>query len=318
MPTLDTVLHSTMERSRKKLMLASFQSNAFMAWAFANNRIEIEKGGRKITNPLITGRNPNGTTYSYYEDVPVAQTDEFDTVEYTWSRYAHTVIISDQEEDENRGDEVIFKILRGKMIAMEESIKENFSSYLYGAGVGDDPLGLSALIPDDPTTGTLGGIDRATETQWRTSSYQFAGALTATNIEEAMDDIGMDLSQKGDKPSLILAGRNIYRLYRAAARDKVMIPLTELKNGKRMFDLGFGGATHNNVPILYDETCPVNKMYFINDKYLRLHVLGHVNMKVKKLVAPWNVDAVGRRTVWQGQFCLWNAHRKHAVVDNAA
>ena len=313
---LDTVLHSVLEKSRRKLIMASIKSNALQAWAFATNRVEFEDGGYNITNPLITGRNPNVTSYEYYDTLPVNQTNEFETVEYRWSRVAGSVIISDQEEDENRGEAAIFKLMKAKMQVLEESIKEKFSEYLYGAGAGTDPYGLSALIPDDPTTGTLGGINRATETQWRTSSYDFNGGLDETVIEEAFDDILMDLTMKGDKPDIILCGRNIYRAYRAAVRDKVTIPLTETGNGKRMMDLGFTGLSHQNIPMVYDEDCPVNKAYFINSKYLRLHILRHVNMKVKELAAPWNLDASGRRVVWQGQWCLWKAFRTHGVLIN--
>lgn len=316
MTTLATVLHSTITRSRKKLIMASIKSNAFMAWAFANDRVEFEDGGKDITNPLTVGRNPNVSSYEYYGTLPITQTSEFTTVSYGWSRVAGTVIISDQEQDENSGAQQIFKLLKAKMDVLEESIKEKFSSYLYGAGGGTDPYGLAALIPDDPTTGTLGGINRATEAQWRTSSYDFAGGLNETNIEEAYDDVLMDLTLKGDKPTIILAGRNHYRMYRAAVRDKVTIPLSELGKGKGMVDLGFNGIAHQTVPIIYDEDCPVDRAYFINDKYLRLHMLRAVNMKVKELVAPWNIDAVGRRIVWQGQFCLWKAYRAHAVVND--
>ena len=129
-------------------------------------------------------------------------------------------------------------------------------------------------------------------------------ALTSTNIEEVFDDILMDLTLKGDKPTVILCGRNIYRAYRQAVRDKFTIPLSEGTAGKRMFDLGFEGCMHNGIPLMYDEDCPVSYAYFINDTYLRLHMLRGVNMKVKELVAPWNVDAVGSRVVWQGQWCL--------------
>lgn len=315
---LDTVLHAVLEKSRRKLILASIKSNALQAWAFATGRVEFEDGGYNITNPLTTGRNPNVTSYEYFDTLPVAQTNEFNTVEYRWSRVAGSVIISDQEEDENKGDAAIFKLMKAKMEVLEESIKEKFSEYLYGAGAGSDPNGLAALIPDDPTTGTLGGINRVTEGQWRTSSYDFGSALDETVIEEAFDDILMDLTMKGDKPDIILCGRNIYRAYRAAVRDKVTIPLTETGNGKRMMDLGFTGLSHQNVPLVYDEDCPVNKAYFINSKYLRLHILRHVNMKVKELAAPWNLDASGRRVVWQGQWCLWKAFRTHAVLINDA
>ena len=192
--------------------------------------------------------------------------------------------------------------MRTKIDVLEESIKEKFSEYLYASGAGTDPQGLGLLVPDDPTTGTVGNINRANETQWRTSAYDFNGNLDSTNIEEAFDDILMDLTLKGDKPDVILTGRNLFRHYRTAVRDKVVINLSESNSGKKMMD---------------DEDCPVNKAFFINSKYLRLHILKHVNMKVKELVAPWTIDAHGRRIVWQGQWCLWKAFRTHAVLINS-
>lgn len=313
---LASVLASTLTKSRKKLIMASIKSNALMAWAFANNRVEFEDGGHEITNPLTIGRNPNITSYQYFDEVPVAQTNEFTTVTYNWARVAGTVIISDQEEDENRGSAEIFKLMRAKVNVLEESIKEKFSEYLYGSGAGTDPQGLGNVIPVDPTTGTLGGINRATETQWRTSAYDFDGNLNSSNIEEAFDDIGLDLTLKGDKPDVMLVGRNIYRHYRTAVRDKIVINLSESNSGKKMMDLGFAGVRHGGLTMLYDEDCPVNYAYFINSKYLRLHILRHVNMKVKQLVSPWTVDAHGQRVVWQGQWCEWKAFRTHAVLVN--
>ena len=72
MPVLDTVLHSTLQKSRKKLIMASVRSHALMAWAFASGRIEYEDGGRHITNPITLGRNPNVDSYEYYDALPVA------------------------------------------------------------------------------------------------------------------------------------------------------------------------------------------------------------------------------------------------------
>ncbi len=314
--TLDTIVNATLDKSRRKLYMASIKSNALMAWMLASERVETEDGGANITNPLIVGRNGNVGTYQYYDSLPVAQSNEFATIGYGWSRFAGTFVISDQEVDENTGETALFKIITEKMKVLEESIGEKFSEYCYGAGGGTDPLGLAALIADDPTAGTLGGRSRVTDPQWRTSAYQFAGALDATNIEEALDDILMDLKLKNDKPSVLFMGRNNMRILRQAARDKFTIPLDQSKKGKAMFDLGFDGMTHNGIPIIYDEDCGVNRTYFINDKYIRAHVLKGVNMRRKDLIAPWTVDAIGKRVVWQGQFANWLCFRRHAVMRN--
>lgn len=315
MPVLANVLSTTMENSRRKLIVAAMQSNALMAWMFSSGRVEKEGGGYNITNPLLTGRNQYTGTYEYYDGIPLGQTNEFTKVEYGWSRFAGTVIISNQEVDENSGEVATTKLLAGKMEALELSIKERFSTYLYGAGVGTDPLGLAALIPDDPTIGTLGTINRAAEIQWRSSAYDFASALNSTNIEEGYDDVLLDLTQGVEKPKVIIAGRNQYRIYRAAARDKTVINLGEKQSGKRMVDLGFSGISHQGTPIVYDESCPVNKAYFINDTYMRMHILKDNNMKNVKLTAPWTTDGFGERVIWQGQFCTWKQYRTHAVVN---
>lgn len=316
---IEAVLHSTLEKSRKKLMFAAVKANAFYAYAMANDKVEYENGGREISNPLIVGRNPNVTSYEYYDELPVARTNEFNTVRYGWARVAGSVIISDQEVDENRGETEIFKILKGKMQVLEESIKEKFQSYLYGAGAGKDPNGLALLVPDNPETGVVGGIDRSTEKKWRTMSKSYAGSLTAENIEEEFDDILLDMKQgKNEKPDLILCGRNIYKTYRKAVRDKISILADGTYAGKKMYDLGFDGVSFGGITMIYDEDCPADKAYFLNTTYLRMHVLSHVNMKVKELSAPWVQDVVGRRIVWQGQMCLWKADRTQCVVSNAA
>jgi hypothetical protein len=322
MATLDTVVNAMLTRSRAKLIMASAISGTVSAYLHAKKRVVVEEGGPQISNPLIVGLNPNVTSMQYYDQVPVNQTNEFTTVSYNMSRVVGSLIISDQEDDENQGRAVIFKILKGKIMALDESISRQFAAYHTAIGVGTDPNGLGNLIPADPTTGTVGGISLAAEAQWRSSSYNFAGTLTPENIEEAFDDIiELDLNRSSDgqtspKPTVIFAGRNIYRMHKAAARDKTVIQLGETGTGKKLINLGIVGTTHNSIPLLFDEKLAPNVAYFVNEEYLTLHVLRGVNMKIKQLVAPWDTDAIGRRVVWEGQLCSWRQYRTHAYLTN--
>jgi hypothetical protein len=207
-------------------------------------------------------------------------------------------------------------------MALDESISRQFAAYHTSVGAGTDPNGLGNLIPVDPTSGSVGGISMAAESQWRTSAYDFQGTLTPENIEEAFDDITeLDLNRSTDgqsspQPSVIFAGRNIYRMHKAAARDKQHIDLQATGTGKKLVNLGIVGTTHNGIPLLFDEKLSPNVAYFVNDGYMTLHVLRGVNMKIKKLVAPWSMDATGRRVVWEGQLCTWRNYRTHAYLTN--
>lgn len=322
MSALDTVVNAMLTRSRAKLIMASAISGTVSAYLHAKRRVVVEDGGPSITNPLIVGLNPNVTSMEYYDELPIDQTNEFTTVSYLMSRVVGSLIISDQEQDENKGRAAIFKILKGKIMALDESISRQFATYHTSVGTGTDPNGLGNLILADPTTGTVGGISLATESQWRNSSYDFAGTLSPENIEEAFDDIiEIDLNRSSDgksspKPTVIFAGRNIYRMHRAAARDKTTIQLGADGFGKKLVNLGITGTKHNNIPLLFDEKLSANVAYFVNDGYMSLHVLRGVNMKIKQLVAPWNVDAIGRRVVWEGQLCSWRQYRTHAFMTN--
>lgn len=322
MAALNTVLNAMLTRSRAKLIMASAISGTVSTYLHAKNRIVVEDGGPLISNPLIVGLNPNVTSTQYYDTVPVDQTDEFTTVSYNMSRVVGSVIISDQEEDENQGRAKIFKIIEGKIKALDESISRQFATYHTSVGSGTDPNGLGNLIPTDPTTGSIGGLSLATNSQWRPSSYAFATTLTPENIEEAFDDIlELDLNRASDgqaspRPTVIFAGRNIYRMHKAAARDKQQIALDASGTGKKLVNLGITGTTHNGVPLLFDEKLNADTCYFVNEEYLTLHILRGVNMKVKELVAPWNMDVTGRRVVWEGQLCSWRGYRTHAVLTN--
>lgn len=322
MATLDTVINAMLTRSRAKLIMASAISGTVSAYLHAKKRVVVEDGGPQISNPLIVGLNPNVASMQYYDQVPVAQTNEFTTVSYNMSRVVGSLIISDQEEDENQGRAAIFKILKGKIMALDESISRQFATYHTAIGAGTDPNGLGNLVPADPTTGSVGGLSLAAESQWRTSSYDFAGTLTPENIEEAFDDIiELDLNRSSDgqnspQPTVIFAGRNIYRMHKAAARDKAVIQLKDTGTGKKLVNLGITGTTHGGKPLLFDEKLPANVAYFINEEYLTLHVLRGVNMKIKQLVAPWDTDAHGRRCVWEGQLCSWRGYRTHAYLTN--
>lgn len=322
MATLDTVVNAMLTRSRAKLIMASAISGTVSAYLHAKKRVVVEDGGPSITNPIIVGLNPNVASMQYYDTVPIDQTNEFDTVSYNMSRVVGSLIISDQEEDENQGKAAIFKIIKGKIMALDESISRQFATYHTAVGTGTDPNGLGNLIPADPTSGSVGGINLATESQWRTSSYDFATTLTPENIEEAFDDIlELDLNRSSDgqrapKPTVIFVGRNIYRMHKAAARDKQQISLDSTGTGKKLVNLGITGTTHGGTPLLFDEKLAADDAYFVNEEYLTLHVLRGVNMKVKKLSSPWNMDATGRRVVWEGQLCSWRQYRTHAYLTN--
>ena len=82
---------------------------------------------------------------------------------------------------------------------------------------GKNITGLAAAVPDSPTSGTYGGIDRATWTFWQ--SKKFSGvtnggaAVSAANIVQYMTNLALQLVRGNDKPDLFVADGNYFSFY---------------------------------------------------------------------------------------------------------
>lgn len=298
------------------MILAATLTGGVYTYLAAKGRIKMEDGGPEIENPLIVGSNPNVTTAQYYDTVPIDETSELTTVLYNMTRMVGSLIMSEQEQDENQGDAKIVDIMEAKLKALEHAIKKFQRVKATSLTSGADPNGLPNLLPDDPTTGSVGGINLANEVLFRPSAYDFGGSLDENNIEEAFDDILLDLHTDDESPNVIFVGRNIFRLHRAAARDKTQISLGATGFGKQLINLGIKGTTHQGIPMIYDETLDPDVAYFVNDEYMHIHILKSANMKVKKLTAPWNQDAIGRRYIMEYQLASWKNYRTHASLRN--
>jgi hypothetical protein len=123
--------------------MASAISGTVSAYLHAKKRVVTEDGGPQITNPLITGLNPNVQSMQYYDTLSIDQTNEFSTVEYYMSRVVGSLIISDQEEDENQGRAEIFKILKEKFRLWTSRSNESLRVIIPLSGWG--PI-LTALV----------------------------------------------------------------------------------------------------------------------------------------------------------------------------
>jgi hypothetical protein len=142
MATPEALTHAMATRSRKKLILAATLAGGIQTYLSAKNRIKMEDGGPLITNPLIVGSNPNVGTARYYDTVPVDETNELTTVLYQMTRLVGTLIMSDQEGDENQGDAVIVKILTAKIEALDMQLRKSSVLLLRHLIPAQTPLGF--------------------------------------------------------------------------------------------------------------------------------------------------------------------------------
>lgn len=310
------LIHAMAERSMKKLRIAAILPGGVYSYLAAGKRVKFEDGGPDITNPLLTGGNPNVGPATYYDQVPVARTSELTTVGYEMTRIVGTYVISEQEIDENAGSWKITDIAAAKMQALEMAIKKYQRTRAVGTNAGKDPLGLGNLMPAVVTSGTIGGLNLAAEPLFRPSVYNFAGAILSTNIEDTFDDILLDMNTDDSKVTVIFAGRKLFNLHRKATNAKTSIQLTASGFGQTLANLGLVGTSHQQIPVIYDEELDPDVAYFVNENEMMIHILKAANMKMKDLAAPYDQDVIGKRYVMEYNLCSWKNYRTHALVSN--
>jgi hypothetical protein len=235
------------------------------------------------------------------------------------------VSISGLEQLQNAGKEQIIDLLEGRVQVAEAQLLNQISAGVYSDGTGNsgkDITGLTAAISTSPTSGTYGGINRATWSFWRNVAFDATtdggAAATSANIQSYMNRVAVQLVRGTDRPDMIVADNNYYRLFleslqaiqRITSESSAAAGFTSIKyiaagmNCDVFLDGGIGGSI------------PTNRMYFINSKYLFLRPhrdsnfvpLGGDRQSV-------NQDAIVRLMGWAGNLTCSGAQFQGVLAD---
>ena len=159
--------------------------------------------------------------------------------------------------------------------------------------------GLDLLVSLDPTTGTVGGIDRATNEWWRNNAV--AGS---TDIVEDMEKMWRDCTLNGGRPDFIIAGSAFVDAFRAAAKDEISrYTILKTSGENAQMDPSIEamatstGLHFQNVPIVWDPTFDVldadsagssaatpysDRCYMLNTKHMTLRPAAGHDMVARK------------------------------------
>lgn len=250
-------------------------------------------GGRTFDFTLEYAVNPNFHSYSEFENLDTTRTDVFDAARYDWKISAGTIIFSDLEELRAQGSAGKIDLIASKLENGKNSHINDMNVQLLGNGAGNggkNMNGLQNIISTTPTTGTVGGINRANFAFWR--NKQTAGTQSVSafdNLRAAMRSIYNQCSLGGvlAAPTAALTDRTSFEGYESLLIANERFTVDDKNNdGQGAFQnavLKFKGAS-----LFYDESAPASNMYFYNPKYLKLIYLKGAWMKMKEKVEPSN------------------------------
>ena len=247
-------------------------------------------GGRLFEASLEYAQNTTFRSYGEYETLDMTRIDVFDCARYDQKVCAGTIQFSNLELARNEGDQKI-DVLTGKLDNGRNSHINDLNVQLNGDGTGNggkDMNGIQNLISITPTTGTVGGINRATFSFWR--NRQASGAKTTSafdNLRSSMTSVFNQCSLGGvDKtPTSAITDRATLEGY-----ESLLVAVERInKNAKATGgDVAFlnKGIEFKGIPVYYDEAAAAGEVRFLNPKFLKLCYLTW--MKMLEPVEPAN------------------------------
>ena len=312
-PNLSELITTTLRNRSKALADNITNNNAILARFKQKGRIRIADGGRDIVEPLEYAENGTAMWYSGYEQLNITPSDVISAATYDWKQCAVAVSISGLEQMQNSGKSQLIDLLRARIGNAERTMANTIATGLYADGTGSSSKeigGLQLLVADSPSTGTVGGINRANFSFWQNVSFDCSsdgtGAASSTLIQGYMNTVHNRLVRGNDAPDLILADNNYYNFYLGSLQTIQRV------TSDTMAKAGFVSLKYMHADVVLDggvgTLCPDDHMYFLNTNYL--HYRPHAQRNMVPLEPErysTNQDAVVKLIGWMGNMTMSNA-----------
>lgn len=281
-----------------------------------NGGFESFDGGRNIMPSLEYALNSTVASYSDTETISTTRVDVFDQADFAWKEYAGTAVQSELEDAINQGRGGKFKLLAAKLKNLDRSFDGLLNADLFSDGTGNSSKqigGFQHIIATAPTSGTVGGINRASFTFWR--NQQTSGAKTTSafdNLRASMRSI-YNLCSNGvasTHPKAAVTDRTVFQGYEG------LLTANERFTSKEDGDAGFKNEVikFKGAKLAYDNDCTASALYFWAEEFLKFAYLKGRYKKALAVVEPSNQTVKVFRVVTIGNLFTNNARRLGVVT----
>lgn len=277
--SITDIIATTIQSRSGELADNVMQNNPLLQRLKAKGNVRPFSGGNVILEEIMYNDTTTNNTNSYsgFEVLNIAPNSPISAAQFAITQYASAVTMSGLEMLQNAGKEQIIDLLEGRIKVAEAQLMNRIDTDLYLDGTGNggkNITGLAAAVPDVPTSGTYGGIDRATWSFWQPQKYSGTtdggAAVTASNIIQYMTTLSLKLVRGSDKPDLFIADNNYYGLY-VNGLQAIQRVTSETNAGSGFASLKFyGGGTSADVVLGggIGTHATANHMWMLNTNYI--------------------------------------------------
>lgn len=309
---------TTLNRRRKKLADNVTEHIPLLNLLNSKGKADPAPGGATLLEELEYAENGTFKYYSGYETLDVTPQEVFSTAEYDWKQAAVVVTISGLEEAQNSGPDRMIALLDKRISNAEKTMANNLASGIFsnGTGTGGKQIGgLQLLVADDPTTGEVGGINRANYSFWQNKIFDFSSnslSASAATIRTAMENLWIQTTRGSDTIDTFVAGSTYFQYFwDSMTAIQRISDANSAKSGFR--SLEFNGPS-GMAKVIYDAQCSATRMYGLNTDYIYWRPHTDRNMVPLARRNSFNQDAIVVPIVFMGNMTLSNSSLQGVII----
>lgn len=169
----------------------------------------IKVGGAYLLAPVTKDKNPSVQGVTNFAAAMSIPADQGLGAQYNWSWYEGLTAINKAEEMASEGEAAMVDLLESRLSDTVATFVEVVNTDLFSTTDASQSK-IAGLPYAMDTTGSFGGIDRATNTWWQANNEATVGTITLAKMNRMYNTCQ---SKGGTPPSLIIMPSDIFGSY---------------------------------------------------------------------------------------------------------
>lgn len=211
-------IYSTSWEYRLKKPADAVADNIPLVWKMRKNGgIKVGDFGRFISENIQIAQNQYVQLIDPDEEIAMGYNNTLADFQFTGKIIVTPVVINEYEQAQNQGDARFLDLMEQRQAIADKSTWNVMEAMLQGDGTtygGKAFSGIRSFIADTTSSGTVGGLARATYSAIRNASVNlvstFGSATDSSNIESRTRYVKNLIVRGTDKPDLGLFGQTYY------------------------------------------------------------------------------------------------------------
>jgi len=268
---LDSLYTTTWQLRRKQVVDQVFEATPFWYLLSKKGKRKTQSGGRYIEIPLNYAKNETVQFIGKGGVVSIQASDTLTVAHFEWKYLTGHIVRYFTDFQKNRGEAQLINKVNADIDNLQSSLIDKLEESLFGDGTGDSGKainGLGNLVATNPTTGTVGNINRANYTWWRNNYKNMSGEAASLYLRKRMSTMFNDCGKYGEGvsrfPDILVCAQDVYEIYESETLEIARIMISD----RKLADLGFGDLAYKGRPITWSPSCPDGYLYFLNTNYI--------------------------------------------------